>query len=161
MNCKNCGGPLTLAPGKNYEFCEFCGTFHFPESASDTLIILEDEADERQCPVCLDPLAPAAVAGCRVLHCRNCRGILLYTSTFLEIVEALKKSVDGPAGPPQPIDPAEFDRIVKCPECGERMETHPYLGPGNVVIDSCGPCRLVWLDHGELEIVVDAHSRRR
>jgi Zn-finger nucleic acid-binding protein len=36
------------------------------------------------------------------------------------------------------------------------METHPYYGPGNVIIDSCGECDLVWLDFGELKQISDA-----
>lgn len=30
------------------------------------------------------------------------------------------------------------------------MESHPYYGPGNIVIDTCTPCGYLWLDHGEL-----------
>jgi len=36
------------------------------------------------------------------------------------------------------------------------MDVHPYYGPGNVVIDTCGQCYLVWLDHGELKQIADA-----
>ena len=41
------------------------------------------------------------------------------------------------------------------------MTTHPYYGPGNVVIDSCEPCDLVWLDFGELKQIVDAPGKDR
>ena len=41
------------------------------------------------------------------------------------------------------------------------MITHPYYGPGNVVIDSCEPCELVWLDFGELRQIVDAPGKDR
>jgi Zn-finger nucleic acid-binding protein len=41
------------------------------------------------------------------------------------------------------------------------METHPYYGPGNVIIDSCAACDLVWLDFGELTQIVDAPGRDR
>ena len=34
------------------------------------------------------------------------------------------------------------------------MSTHPYYGPGNVIIDSCETCNLVWLDFGELKRAV-------
>ena len=41
------------------------------------------------------------------------------------------------------------------------METHPYYGPGNVVIDSCCGCGCgyVWLDHGELATLARAGGR--
>jgi len=41
------------------------------------------------------------------------------------------------------------------------MEAHPYYGPGNVIMDSCGHCDLVWLDFGELRQIVDAPGRDR
>jgi Zn-finger nucleic acid-binding protein len=36
------------------------------------------------------------------------------------------------------------------------MDTHPYAGPGNVIIDSCGDCWLLWLDRGELARIAHA-----
>jgi Zn-finger nucleic acid-binding protein len=41
------------------------------------------------------------------------------------------------------------------------MDTHPYCGPGNIVIDSCNHCNVVWLDRGELGQVVNAPGRDR
>ena len=41
------------------------------------------------------------------------------------------------------------------------METHPYYGPGNIVIDACIQCHLLWLDPGELKQVLDAPGRDR
>jgi Zn-finger nucleic acid-binding protein len=41
------------------------------------------------------------------------------------------------------------------------MDRHPYLGPGNVVIDTCSTCDLIWLDHGELTEMVDAPGSDR
>jgi Zn-finger nucleic acid-binding protein len=41
------------------------------------------------------------------------------------------------------------------------MTSHPYLGPGNFIIDICDPCRLVWLDKGELTAIALAPGRDR
>jgi Zn-finger nucleic acid-binding protein len=41
------------------------------------------------------------------------------------------------------------------------MTTHPYYGPGNVVIDNCPACAVIWLDHGELTAIRDAPGRDR
>ena len=41
------------------------------------------------------------------------------------------------------------------------MSTHPYFGPGNVVIDNCEACELVWLDFGELKQIVNAPGKDR
>lgn len=53
----------------------------------------------------------------------------------------------------RPIDPNACLRRLRCPACDGHMETHPYYGPGNVMIDSCAECDSVWLDHGELSRV--------
>jgi Zn-finger nucleic acid-binding protein len=41
------------------------------------------------------------------------------------------------------------------------MDVHPYYGPGNVVIDTCSGCDMVWLDHGELKQIADAPGQDR
>jgi hypothetical protein len=33
------------------------------------------------------------------------------------------------------------------------MDTHPYSGGGNAVVDTCEECGLIWLDAGELAII--------
>ena len=43
-----------------------------------------------------------------------------------------------------------------CPQCGARMATHIYGGPGNLVIDNCAACRLNWLDYHELARIESA-----
>jgi Zn-finger nucleic acid-binding protein len=39
------------------------------------------------------------------------------------------------------------------------MDTHPYGGPGNVIIDDCERCEVNWLDYGELQRIVRAPER--
>ena len=41
------------------------------------------------------------------------------------------------------------------------METHPYYGPGNIVVDTCSECGYLWLDHGEMTRVENASFVRR
>jgi len=36
------------------------------------------------------------------------------------------------------------------------MITDWYYGPGNIIIDTCEACGIVWLDAGELRRAVDA-----
>ena len=55
-----------------------------------------------------------------------------------------------------PADGSDLRRKIDCPQCRHRMDTHFYAGPGNVVIDSCENCSLIWLDRGELMHIVRA-----
>jgi len=41
------------------------------------------------------------------------------------------------------------------------MSTHPYAGPGVIVVDTCDQCLMIWLDYGELARVVNAPGRDR
>jgi Zn-finger nucleic acid-binding protein len=59
------------------------------------------------------------------------------------------------------VNEEELERETACPRCERMMETHPYYGPGNVVIDNCPRCSLVWLDYGELAAIRDAPGRDR
>jgi Zn-finger nucleic acid-binding protein len=62
---------------------------------------------------------------------------------------------------PQPAaDSSDLRRKIDCPRCHHRMDTHFYAGPGNVVIDSCENCCLIWLDRGELMHIVHAPAMR-
>jgi Zn-finger nucleic acid-binding protein len=36
------------------------------------------------------------------------------------------------------------------------MDTHPYCGPANIIIDTCERCGVNWLDYGELDRIVRA-----
>jgi len=41
------------------------------------------------------------------------------------------------------------------------MEAHLYAGPGNVVIDSCEECDLIWLDRGEAKRIASAADHQQ
>lgn len=52
-------------------------------------------------------------------------------------------------------------RTLSCPRCAGRFDTYPYSGPGNVVIDNCTTCDLLWLDFGEMRQIIDAPGKDR
>ena len=163
MNCRNCGAPMELFERRRYYFCTFCGSFSFIESPDvDGVRVLERPAAPRACPVCRAPLAKALLDdGDGVEHCEQCRGILLARTTFADAVTRRRARQSGPPAPPVPLDPRELKRVVPCPSCAMNMDVHPYYGPGNVVIDSCQRCNLIWLDFGELAQISEAGGRDR
>jgi Zn-finger nucleic acid-binding protein len=57
--------------------------------------------------------------------------------------------------------PRQLDtgQTLHCPLCGLEMDRHLYGGGGNVNVDSCEPCGVLWLDHGELSRMVAAPDR--
>jgi hypothetical protein len=45
---------------------------------------------------------------------------------------------------------------MKCPKCGSKLEEINYQ---NVMIDKCKDCQGIWLDHGELELLVKGQAK--
>jgi Zn-finger nucleic acid-binding protein len=39
------------------------------------------------------------------------------------------------------------------------MAVYPYGGPGNVIIQGCEECQLIWLDFGELSQIIRSYSQ--
>ena len=162
MNCSKCGAPLTPVAGRDYLHCSFCLAYSFPRGADlcvDRVVPL-GLTTETPCPRCDEPLALGALEGRHVKRCETCRGVLVPTADFGNLVQKRRHEYTGPARRPVPLNPDELRRRVDCPACAGAMEVHPYYGPGNVVIDSCRDCRLVWLDYGELAAIERAPGRR-
>lgn len=154
---------MQLIATRGYFFCRYCGSFHFPESAGDDGVRIVGDPDKAiACGVCKAILSSAMLdESVAVNYCRNCRGILIPRASFATVVEQRRAwAVDQP-GPAIPLQPTELDRKMSCPVCSARMITHPYYGPGNVVIDNCSACDLIWLDFAELKQIVAAPGRDR
>jgi LSD1 subclass zinc finger protein len=162
MNCPNCGAPLELVEGQAHFRCRFCATLHFPQPlahSADRVVPLGG-ATETNCPRCGECLLIGALDEVRVRYCATCRGILLGSDDFARLVHGRRRRYRGPDGQPRPLSQDDLTTHVACPQCAQVMEVHPYYGPGNQVIDSCGRCRLVWLDSGELAAIEQAPGRR-
>jgi Zn-finger nucleic acid-binding protein len=154
---------MDLVVGRRYFRCSHCGSYGFPEGAdSEGIRTIGDAADSLPCPVCsvrmfralLDNIHPVDV-------CNTCRGVLMPRDTFAGVINARRAWASSPPAEPVPFDRAELQRALSCPKCGGRFQTYPHFGPGNVVIDSCTTCDLVWLDFGEMRTIVDAPGRDR
>jgi Zn-finger nucleic acid-binding protein len=158
MNCRNCGAAMELFERRRYYFCRYCGSFHFIDTAeTDGVRVLEQSHDALPCPVCAGTLAAALLDDTHpVRYCEQCRGVLVPRARFVEAVHFRRAWTTTPPTPPVPLDKRELDRQVVCPSCRSRMDTHPYYGPGNVVIDTCAACDVIWLDYGELKQITDA-----
>jgi Zn-finger nucleic acid-binding protein len=159
MQCPQCGAPLRLEDDKDYLICDFCHSLHFPEPDDAGVRALGVSVSEL-CPVCHVPLEHAAVDGLRVLYCGRCHGLLIAMPIFVVLIDDLRAKSGCTSALTRRISPRDLARRIECPRCHRTMDTHPYGGPGNIVIDSCSDCRLDWLDYGELQRVVRAPEGR-
>jgi len=152
MNCPNCGAPMRLVTGREYFVCDHCTTFHFPNESDEGVRVLGQGTDLR-CPVCNTELVTGAIESHLIRTCPNCRGILARRRAFGCIVEKRRGKWTGGKHVPKPISTEDQRRRLICPLCQGPMDLHPYLGPGAVLVDTCGDCAVVWLDKGEMTII--------
>jgi Zn-finger nucleic acid-binding protein len=158
VNCPACGAPITLKPDTAGYKCDYCHAVFFPSEEDDGVKVSAEQADPglaRACPLCGVPLVQAAIAKSSLLYCTQCHGLLMPMNVLPGLIEALRAGLDKPAVQTPP-DHADLKRTIQCPKCNRRMDTHFYAGPGNVILDSCGDCFLIWLDRGELMRIVHA-----
>ena len=152
MNCRNCAAAMVPVGGRAYFRCAHCGTFEFPVTNDDGIADRGQPADVT-CPVYRVTLSVGAIEGHPVAHCGTCRGFLTSNANFGEILPRKRVAYAGQPMIPRGFEPSELQRKLTCPKCRKPMDTHPYGGGGNAVVDTCPRCRLIWLDSGELEIL--------
>jgi len=157
MNCKQCGASMNVEEGQAYFHCEYCGGYDFPNPKQDGIALL-DEVSALACPMCKKMLVSAVVRNVRIFSCPNCRGNLIDQSKMLPILRQVQ--------PLSPIDedislqnPSELTRTAVCPSCQKLMAVYPYGGPGNIIIQGCAQCRLIWLDFGELSKIMYSYQQ--
>jgi len=162
MNCPHCGAPMTLFRERDYYYCEHCGSYTFPDQNNQGLRVLGENPEGIACPQCQVILNLVTYADFfRGYQCPQCQGLLFNRTTFREAIDFQRSKTKLPSEPFSSYQPAELERKTFCPVCERQMETFQYNGPGNIVIDTCHPCDLIWLDYGELQKVVNAPGRDR
>jgi Zn-finger nucleic acid-binding protein len=146
-----------------YFFCRYCGSFHFPDAlGADGVRVVGMTDRPAPCPVCRVAMSQALLDDAHpVRYCQKCRGVLVPRPAFAKVVNARRAWAATPPAQARPLDPRQLDRALTCPLCDTRMATHPYYGPGNVVLDTCDACDTIWLDFGELKHITDAPGRDR
>jgi Zn-finger nucleic acid-binding protein len=155
MNCSNCGAPMRLDGNRGYLVCDSCRSIWFPEANADNVRVLTP-SEGHDCPVCANVLAHATLHDHPLEYCRQCRGILIATGTFVGLVEALRWTGVRTVSRTDPAGNEELARRTSCPLCQREMDTHFYGGGGSVVIDNCPGCGMNWLDHDELQRIARA-----
>lgn len=155
MTCPGCGAQTELNLDKLCMICRYCGGEWYPEPNEDGVCTLGVRAG-LDCPVCRAALEEATLVRQSVVYCSGCRGVWISMAVFPKLVAALRAARHEFPVMPEPVDPRALDRVIRCPKCGGTLDTHVYGGPGNVVVDSCERCDMVWLDRGELARIAAA-----
>ena len=155
MTCVNCGAPMRLDRGKGLMVCDYCRSEAVPPVDEDGVQIIGETT--HACPTCTGRnLANGLAEGVPLFYCQNCRGMLVGIDSFLPLVEHLRAMRDRPAQFLSRRSDADANRGLGCPVCNTKMIAHPYGGPGNVHLDTCERCDMIWLDASELRRIVVA-----
>jgi Zn-finger nucleic acid-binding protein len=162
MTCEQCGAPMELIRERDYYHCHYCGAYFFPGESPDGVRILGENPEGVKCPLCLIPLNMATFDEYyEGYQCSKCQGVMFNRSIFRITIEDRRARATIPAEPPTRYREEELQRNVGCPGCSQPMIHYQYMGPGNIIIDTCDACDLIWLDYGELSKVVKAPGRDR
>jgi Zn-finger nucleic acid-binding protein len=146
---------MALLPTRPCWQCSHCSTLVCPEPAADGLRVTGEAG--HMCPVCSQALVRAVIDDRDPIEiCERCKGIFMPRRAFAVTVLARRRVAQKPSVMPMPADRGELERRIACPRCGSAMLTDRYYGPGNIVIDTCPTCDVVWLDAGELGRAIDA-----
>jgi Zn-finger nucleic acid-binding protein len=136
--------------------CEYCGSYDFPNPNQDGIALL-DEISPFACPTCNKPLVSAVVQNVHIFSCPNCRGNLIDQSKMLPILRQAEPLDSICEDVLYPQNPSELTRTAVCPSCQKMMSVYPYGGGGNIIIQGCAQCRLIWLDFGELSRIIRSY----
>jgi Zn-finger nucleic acid-binding protein len=121
--------------------------------------VLKPLAEAAQCPRCKSALRTRKVDENELVECSGCGGLWLQPdqfATFCTHAEddgGLRRALDAALPPPQPVAETRV-MYLPCPTCHELMMRKNFGGSSGVVIDLCKN-HGVWLDHRELERVLD------
>jgi Zn-finger nucleic acid-binding protein len=143
-----------MVANKDYFICNYCGAYYFPDASEDGVKILGEPGSDC-CPVCKITLVAAMVGEMHIQACSRCRGVLLpqeYLSFIIKTLRLTSNKIEAIL----PLERDDLKQVRTCQTCGQKMDTHPYGGGGNVVIDVCLHCGVVWFDYGELKRIITA-----
>ena len=152
MTCEHCGAPLHPDPDRGLLICDYCGSEAVPPESDDGVLVLEPS--KYDCPLCRAKLQNASLEQIPLLYCEPCRGMLAAMDDMDALVSSMRSH--HLATYVSPHNSSDGQRTVHCPRCGSAMDNHPYLGGGNVNVDSCESCASLWLDHGKLRKIAAA-----
>ena len=147
---------MNVDEGENFFHCEYCGSYDFPDPNQDGVALL-DEVSLFACPLCRKPLVAASIKNIRIFSCPNCRGNLIDQSKMLPILRQAQPLDSISENLDHIQNKSELTRTAVCPSCQKMMNVYPYGGPGNIIIQGCEHCRLIWLDFGELSRIIRSY----
>ena len=146
--CPECFARLSIGA----RFCMECGVAIRPQAVGVA-------SQEAPCPRCGAGLRQRSVAEIDVVECSSCAGLWIDPDRFASLCEdadrrelARRELVRAVA--PTPVAGLSARAYLACPTCKDFMVPRNFGGASGILVDVCGR-HGVWLDHSELERVLE------
>jgi Zn-finger nucleic acid-binding protein len=164
--CAYCGAEITLEERglsgvcpvcyarlfKDARFCMECGVKIEPQAVNAL-------AEGAFCPRCGGALQSRSLGSIALVECGNCAGMWLAPELFDAICEQadkedlVRRHLSSAAAPKVDASHGKPGYLA-CVECGDLMVRKNFGGTSGVIIDLCRG-HGIWLDHRELERILD------
>jgi Zn-finger nucleic acid-binding protein len=116
------------------------------------------------CPRCDQPLTGEVHLDMHLDLCDDCGGVWLDAGEFPALMrhgpEELRRWERELGQPTVNLDAAmETRQDLLCPLCSLPLKGRPYAGASGIRLDNCPKCKGMWVDAGELSLVVEFLAR--
>lgn len=137
---------------RDARFCMECGVRIQPQA-------LRPVAEGVFCPRCQGTLRARGIEGASFIECGSCAGLWLGPDVLQALCERAEKEEQAGLLFPDPGDvhralPEDKITYIPCITCGDLMQRRNFGHSSGVIIDVCKK-HGVWLDHRELERILD------
>ncbi len=109
-----------------------------------------------KCPVCKDDLLQHVTleSNMPAYTCKKCNGVWLSSTEYLAWLEQHGQTLPEKNGDDIPLPDWDTQDLKLCADCGRILSRYKVLPNAKFVLDHCGHCNGVWLDKGELDILI-------
>jgi len=136
-----------------------------PDEVPATKGLIVGKETSTPCPACDGKLAEATLYGVKVDTCAKCGGMWLDQGELKSLEERAHDYswrevawLDDEAAAAAGVTAMLSSR--SCPRCQDRKMFSTAFGDSGVIIDFCGHCKGVWLDHDEFQ-AINAYVRKK
>ena len=105
------------------------------------------------CPRCETAMTVIQMEGVEIEHCENCGGICLDYGELDMVADDMTGSLEYSTLTDDKLETNDGRLLIACPKCAvsPAMRKIEFLGVGDIVLDRCDSCGVIWLDKDELD----------
>jgi len=109
------------------------------------------------CPICKTSLEYHALLESQMpaYRCASCQGVWISANEYLRWVQTQGAVLPEKSASDADLPTWDTPGLKLCPACGHFLMRYRVLPGAQFYVDRCGHCNGVWLDKGELDVLVE------